>query len=320
MITKQKDVRGAFTYGDCDVPIYMAQPTGYTDSTFPDYVCKLNRSLYGLRQASHIWHKTIDSYLKTLNLTAMDSDPCIYYRHQGPDLLIVCLYVDNIVIASNNSSLIVEINNALCTRFEMTDEDDDFMLNIHIVRDLTNRSVTLSQEHVITELCSSVDLSDIPFTATPILTTTATSADCPVLNSDEWLAMQKNPYSSIVGSLVSISRQTRPDISYAVSVVGRFVKNPGLAHWNILRRILKYLSATATFGLTLGLSPHSSFKTRHLDLTLEPSQHDLVGYVDADWGGCTDTAKSTTGFGFYLYGCLVTWRSKLQNTVSCSST
>jgi hypothetical protein len=202
----------------------------------------------------------------------------------------------------------------------MTDEDDDFMLNIHIARDLPNRSVTLSQEHVITELCSSVDLSDIPFTATPILTTTATSADCPVLNSEEWHVMQKHPYSSIVGSLVSISRQTRPDISYAVSVVGRFVKNPGLAHWHILRRILKYLSATASFGLTLGLSPHSSFKTRHLDLTLEPSQHDLVGYVDADWGGCADTAKSTTGFGFYLYGGLITWRSKLQNTVSSSST
>lgn len=102
------------------------------------------------------------------------------------------------------------------------------------------------------------------------------------------------PYQAAVGSLMWAMVCTRPDISYAVSSVAQFMSNPELIHWKAVKRIFRYLKVTLDFGLVF---------------TRVDKPSGLTGYSDADWGGCLDTRRSTSGYCFQLNG----WTSKKQS-------
>jgi hypothetical protein len=123
------------------------------------------------------------------------------------------------------------------------------------------------------------------------------------LNDEEKKQMQDVPYSNAVGSLIYLAICTRPDIAYAVSVVSRFMKNPGQEHWKMVKRIIQYINGTKDMQLNLGGK----------DLNLQ-------GYCDSDWGGCHDSRRSTTGFVFTLGIGAITWKSRRQPTVALSTT
>lgn len=110
-------------------------------------------------------------------------------------------------------------------------------------------------------------------------------------------------YQKAIGSLMYIMLQTRPDIAFAVSTVSQFAQNPNSTHYNAVKRIFKYLAGSTDLGVTYGTTDQG-----------------LVGYTDADWGGCLNTRKSTGAYLFLLYGGPISWSSKRQQTVALSST
>jgi hypothetical protein len=132
--------------------------------------------------------------------------------------------------------------------------------------------------------------------------------DCPAGPvSDE----AKFPYREAVGSLMYLLVGTRPDLGNMVRQVSRYLKNPGLAHWAAVVRGLKYLNGTRAHGITLG-----GVNTKGADLT-----NILAAYSDADYGGCPDTKRSTSGYITYLFGSSpISWRSALQKSVTLSTT
>uniref|UniRef100_H3G5X7 Reverse transcriptase Ty1/copia-type domain-containing protein n=3 Tax=Phytophthora ramorum TaxID=164328 RepID=H3G5X7_PHYRM len=98
----QMDVKTAFLNGVLDEDIYMAQPDGYVDEDHPDHVCKLKRSLYGLKQSPRMWNQTIDDFMLKLGFKKCESDHCVYLKRDGQDMIFVALYVDDLVLASSN--------------------------------------------------------------------------------------------------------------------------------------------------------------------------------------------------------------------------
>jgi hypothetical protein len=283
-------------------------------------VCHILKNLYGLRQAPRVWHKTIDPYLRELGFIPLTADPCLYYRHDGPALSLISLYVDDLAIASDSPDSISSIRNALMNRFKMTDDGEiDFVLGMHIRRDRPNGSIYISSTQKILELLKDFNMATCTPCSTPIDVVTISAADCPAPNSDEWIEMQSVPYRSCVGRLTHLARTTRPDLAFAVSVVNRFLHNPGRKHWNAVKRILRYLKGTTHLELKIAPADLSSSATA-CDRSSNTADFALTGNTDADWAGNVDTLKSTSGYAFFLGSGLVSWASKAQPHTATSST
>lgn len=300
------DVTGAFLNGELEEEIYMQQPQGYTNKEHPDWVCKLHKNLYGLKQAPHVWHKTITPFLNSLGFNSIEADPCIFLKTDNDSRSIIYLHVDDILISASQDNSIQHIKQSLNNKFQMTDDGEaESILGIKIRHNHNKRSIHLSQEQAIIDILKDYNMLNCIPSSTPMEALTISTSDCPTIGSNEWHDMQRTPYRECVGKLTYLSRITRPDISFAVSVVNRFLHNPGHRHWNAVKRILRYLKGTL-----------------HYELTLTPLQasSSYYGYTDADWGGNADNAKSTSGYAFFLGNALISWSSKAQTTTATSST
>ncbi|GJV51798.1 retrovirus-related pol polyprotein from transposon TNT 1-94 [Tanacetum coccineum] len=127
-----------------------------------------------------------------------------------------------------------------------------------------------------------------------------------ILGNDDIERMSKVPYANAVGSLMYLMVCTRPDIAYAVSVVSRYLANPGKNHWEAVKWILKYLRGTANVGLVYG--------------TDRGNYVDVTGFVDSDYAKDPDKGRSITGYAFLVQGCVVSWKATLQHVVALSTT
>lgn len=127
---------------------------------------------------------------------------------------------------------------------------------------------------------------------------------CPKTESDI-IKMESIPYANVVGSVMYGMISTRPNLSYSISLLSRFMANPGSEHWTALKGVLRYINGTLNVGL--------NFYKRHDTL-------DLLGFVDSDFAGDKDTRKSTTSYYFTLGGNCISWKSQLQPIIALSST
>jgi len=125
---------------------------------------------------------------------------------------------------------------------------------------------------------------------------------CPK-NDLERKHMENIPYASVVGSLMYAQTCTRPDISFAVGMLGRYQSNPGLEHWKAAKKVLRYLQGTKNHMLTYRKSDHL----------------EVIGYTDSDFVGCVDTRKSTFGFVYLLAGGAISWKSAKQSVIAAST-
>ena len=250
----QMDVTAAFLNGPLEETIYMQQAPGYEDFNNADYVVLLLRNLYGLKQAPRVWHQTIHPFLVELGFTSLQADPCIYWKGSAKtdNLQLISLYADNLGLAADQDSDIVWLKQQLHSKFVMTDEPDNIFLNLRLTR--TETGFELCQESAILDLLTNTNMIDCNPVSIPIDSLNVSSADCPVPNSPEWLEMQSIPYRETIGSLTQICRLTRPDISFAVSVASRYLANPGKAHWQLVKRILKYLKGNSDWVFRIGTS------------------------------------------------------------------
>ncbi|KAB2629407.1 hypothetical protein D8674_034202 [Pyrus ussuriensis x Pyrus communis] len=265
----QLDVKNTFLHGSLMEEVYMKQPPGFVDPTRPNYVCKLHKALYGLKQAPRAWFQRLSAFLVHSGFVQSRADSSMFTFHQGSTILIFLLYVDDIVLTGNASSLLQTFIAVLGKEFELKD---------------------LGRLHYFL----GVECKPCP---TPVAAKTSLSATSGSPLPDASL------YRQIVGSLQYLTL-TRPDISFAVQTVAQFMGRPTTDHMDAVKRILRYLKGTLGMGITFTPSA-------------QPFQ--LAAYSDADWAGCPDTRRSTTGFCVYLGNNLISWCAKKQRTVSRSS-
>ena len=300
----QMDVVSAFLNGELEDEIFMKQPEGFVDSRSPWKVCKLKRSLYGLKQSARCWNLMMDDYLKSSNFIQSTADQCIYYRKDiigGEEVIIIfAVYVDDTIICSNNNSVLLAEKKRLSETFEMDDRGEvHHILGMEVIRNRNKKLMTISQKLYLEEVLRRFGMEDCKPVAIPM----EPNKKFNKLSADEEPADEKQ-FQAAIGSLNYAAIATRPDLSTAVGKLSQFMKGPSNEHWIAVKRVLRYVKGTLDFGLKF--EHNKSFK--------------LSGYSDSDWAGCVDTRKSTSGFVFQIGSCTVSWSSKKQPIVALSST
>ncbi|GJY26149.1 retrotransposon protein, putative, ty1-copia subclass [Tanacetum coccineum] len=142
----QIDVKTKFLNGHLSEDVYMVQLEGFVDPKHPNKVCKLQRSIYGLKQASRSWNKRFDEEIKKIGFTQNHDEPCVYLKASGSNVAFLVLYVDDILLMGNNVTMLQEVKSWLCKCFSMKDLGEAaYILGIKIICHRSKRLIALSQ-------------------------------------------------------------------------------------------------------------------------------------------------------------------------------
>jgi hypothetical protein len=297
---KQLDVTKAFLYGDLKEEVYMEQPPGFCEGG-SDFVWRLKKSLYGLRQAPRAWQARLTEELEGIGFAAADSDPSLFIKRRevgGPIYLLA--YVDDCLLVApcGETAALDSVKQQLSLAFDLRDlGEPKFFLGMEIERDRPRRTIKLSQQRYIGDLLEKFNLSEARPKAVP--------ADLQrLLPGDDNTCEEegKYPYCELVGALLWVSTRTRPDISYAVGELTRFMGGYTQQHWEAAKTVLRYLKGTRSLGLVYGgkAVPFS-------------------GHCDSDYAGCPVTRRSIGGYVFTLNGAAVCWSARRQKSVARST-
>lgn len=298
----QLDAVTAFLNGDLQEEVYMKQPEGFDDCS--GKVCRLVKSLYGLKQASRIWNKKLSAALVDLGLVRSDVDQCIYYHVNNQRMVYVAIYVDDGLGFSNEEQFAQRIKMELSLKFKMVDMGlAHSVLGMRIQRDEVNKTFKIDQSEYISRVLKRFGMDDCNPVSTPLDLSQKLTADMCSQTYEAQKEMEKVPYMEAIGRLLFAAQNTRPDISFAVNLLSRFSKNPGKGHWLAVKRILRYLKGTLEMGIV-----YSKFS------------EDLTGFCDADWAADVDERRSTSGYVFTMQGGAISWGTHRQRTVALSST
>ncbi|KPJ07592.1 Copia protein [Papilio machaon] len=266
-------------------------------------VCRLRKSLYGLKQASRQWNKKLSHTLKGMGLLQNRLDPCIFYKIvDEKNMFFLAVYVDDIIIFTNNLESKTYFKKELQKQFKIKDLGDiNYCIGIHVQRDRKNGIIYLDQKKYIQEVLYKYGMSDCKSVKTPMDTNVTFEHD----TLDKSSTLSDVPYQEIVGCLLYISQITRPDISFVIGMLSKYNNKPEMSHWIALKRVMRYLKGTEGYKLTYKCNSG------------ENMSH---GYCDADWASSEDDRRSCTGYTFLFQGGAISWNSKRQPTVALSTT
>lgn len=266
---------------------------------FNNCVCLLKKSLYGLRQSGVQWHKKLVGKLMSVGFEAMPQDPCLFVARKGHRMMLIAIYVDDIILATDDSLWLQDVKKELSSAFEMKDMGVlSYCLGIEFTRDEDGR-VYLNQSLYLEKVLKRFGMSECKPIQTPMdVNVKLQKPDC--VNEN---VMNQYPYQSLIGALMYLSVTTRPDIAYSVNFLSQFNTNFNIEHWKAAKRVLRYLKGTSECGLMY-----------------ERTEIPLFGVVDADWGNNSIDRKSYSGFAFILAGAPISWEARKQRTIALSST
>ncbi|KZV48074.1 hypothetical protein F511_12624 [Dorcoceras hygrometricum] len=228
----QMDVKTAFLHGDLCEEIYMKQPRGFEHGA-SDKVCLLKKSLYGLKQSPRQWYIRFDQFMEEIGFSRSKFDTCVYVKNMGTESQVyLMLYVDDMLIASKDRRELDRIKGLLGTEFEMKDMGAaSRILGIDIKRNRKEGTLFLSQEAYISKVLNRFSMKDSKPVTVPLGPQFRLSVSQAPKNTEEIDYMNKVPYASAVGSVMYCMVCTRPDLAHAISVISRFMANPGKEHW-----------------------------------------------------------------------------------------
>ena len=296
----QLDISNAFLNGDLDEEIYMKIPDGYAERkgitlSKTDVFC-LKKSIYGLKQASRQWFLKFSAALSRLGFSTGTSDHTLFLKtFSDGHFLAGLVYVDDIIVAGTSDSKSKQLIQDLSQQFKLRDLGAlKYFLGLEIAR--TSQGISLCQRKYALEILTSTGMLGCKPTSTPMV------PNLHLALKDGELIDEPERYRSLVGRLMYLTI-TRPDITFAVNKLCQFSSAPRMTHLAAAYRVLQYIKGTVGQGLFYSSSP---------DLTLK-------GFADADWSTCRDSQHSTTRLSMFLGDSLISWRSKKQDIVSCSS-
>ena len=299
------DIKGAYLNGKLEEDVYMRQPEGFIAEGTENLVCKLRKSIYGLKQSGRVWHNTLKQELLKQGFVPGDADPTIFYRFEDSgSFAIAGWYVDDGLLASNSKASMERMIADIGGSFDIQDlGNPDRLLGIRIVRNERIGTLHISQPSFIETIARRFNISLMQPISSPMSTAVMLS---PCSETENPIDV---PYASLIGSINYCATATRPDIAYATNKCARFTAKPLKAHWEAAKRIVRYLLHTKGHGITY----------RREGGNLEGFTHDLSGYTDSDFAGDSNDRKSTSGWVYTFNGSPISWASKKQGLVTRSS-
>lgn len=238
----QLDVKSAFLNGPLEEEVYVFPPPGFVIKGREDKVYKLKRALYGLKQAPRAWNKRIDSFLVQQGFSKCSVEYGVYVRVKtDTKMMLLCLYVDDLLVTGSDIGEIEEFKARMKSEFEMTDLGElTYFLGMEFVN--TEQGIILHQRKYISEVLKRYDMINCNLAVTPV------EVNLKLEKGGDEKAMDATVFKQMVGSLRYIYN-SRPDISYGVGLVSRFMDDPRHSHLVAVKRILRYLKGTLEFGV-----------------------------------------------------------------------
>ena len=265
----QLDINNAFLHGDLHEDVYMKSPEGLIHA--PNLVCKLNKSLYGLKQASRQWFAKLTLELLHQGFTQSKNDYSLCTKCTPTSFTNASIYVHDILLTSNDASTIHKLKTHLDRVFNIKDLGTlRYFVGLEV--SYLDQGIAITQHKFAKDLLHDSGLSSFKKTATPLPVNLKLHA------TDSPLYSNPTHYRSLVGKLNFLTH-TRPDLAFTVQILSQFMQHPTEAHYQALTHTLNYVSSTIGHGILLKASDHLQ----------------LNAYFDSDWGACLDTRRPVTG-------------------------
>ena len=298
-VAHQLDVTTAYLNALLDHDIYIEQPEGFVKDK--SKVCKLRKSLYGLKQSAKLWNDTVHSFFVRMGFQRSDADLCFYRKHvEGSGIIFLLIWVDDIVIISDSIALTNQFKSQIAQEYKVKDLGKlKYFLGIEFSQKAGH--IQMSQSRYCKKVLERFGMLDCNPAKIP----------CEKNVHDQLRANKSSPifkdakkYRELVGSLIYLEQVTRPDISFVTNILGQQMANPTQFHWELGLKTLRYLKGTQ--GFTLNYRRADSMQ--------------LTCFADADWGNGLDR-KSQSGYLCYLNtnSSPISWSSRKQNLVATST-
>lgn len=300
LVLHQMDVKTAYLHTPIDCEVYIDQPEGFEEQseTNQHLVCKLNKSLYGLKQSGRNWNKLLHNHLVENGFEQNAANNCVYKKQSDGERVILIIWVDDLLIAASSNDLIRDVKGILAKRFN-TKDFGELRHFLGVVFKQRTGEIRMSQKRHIEKVLERFGMSECKPRMTPCELKPELDGEGEIINV--------TGDREIVGSLIYIMTSTRPDLSWVVSKLSQYLAKPKWQHWNTAKQVLRYL-IKGTIDLEL------CYQHSDQDLKLE-------GYSDADWASDQSDRKSTTGYCFSLTrdGPVISWKSRKQPIVALST-
>ena len=255
-------------------------------------------------QGGHDWFETLCDTYDELEYTTSRADPCVRIKKENGNYTITNTYTDDTNGASNSEEEMRRRIDEISKKWEIRDVGDrEYFLGMRVQQNLDLGTIRLTQQPYWEHVLHRFSLNHVTPRNTPLPVGIILDSEMSPKTDSERKQMYDKPYRAVLGSVMWGQLATRPDLAFSVSLLARFQANPGINHWNALMHVIGYIKNTISYGLTYSR-----------DSDLSPT-----GFVDADYGGCRDTRRSTSGYVFLMAGGPVAWSSKRQATVALST-
>ncbi|XP_041016134.1 uncharacterized mitochondrial protein AtMg00810-like [Juglans microcarpa x Juglans regia] len=293
------DVHNAFLHGDLNEEIYMDIPPGYNihkeQIEGEKLVCKLNKSLYGLKQTSRQWFSKFSNSLTSIGFQQSKSDYSLFTKVSQKGFTTLLVYVDDIIVGGDSQDEIDSLQTYLHSKFKLKDLGPlKYFLGLEVAK--SSSGINFCQRKYTLETLEDAGLLGTKTVSTPI------ELNHRLSHTTNEILQDPTAYRRLIGRLIYLTI-TRPDITYVVNVLSQFMDKPSQTHMHSAYRVLRYLKGSIGQGIFL----------------LSRSPLHLKAYSDSDWAACPEIRRSVTSFCVFIEDSLVSWKSKKQVTVSRSS-
>eukprot|EP00170_Pyropia_yezoensis_P003780 contig_15832_g3791 len=285
------DIKTAYVYAAMDMDVYIVIPDGLEDAGED---ALLLMAMYGTKQAGQLWGKHLHGKLVEEGGVQSKADKCVYIFHKDGATVRVEVHVDDILVGGPNPDAVQDVKRRISQHFSVRDMGVvKSYLGMQVLWDRKAGTVALSNPRHIINLLKELNMEDSKANHTPMVRGTELGGGEPLPGG--------NRFAELVGSLMYLTNQTRPDVAYAVGKLARRMSSPTEADWRAAKGVLRYLQGTRDMGIVYVKGAR------------------MEGWVDSDFAGDKITRKSTTGFVFTLHGGAISWRSRMQRLVATST-
>ncbi|XRB13508.1 retrovirus-related Pol polyprotein [Pseudoscourfieldia marina] len=294
----QIDVETAYLYALVQELIYMRPPKGTNYG--PNKICRLLKSLYGLKQAGRNWYLDLKDYLVELGFKPGEVDIGMYSAAVGTENEIwILVYVDDIIFASKNEQTKDIFAGHLRKKYRIT-EPAQLTWALGMKVSFAADGIILTQDLYVSKI-----LERFGFTSAAKSATTPLAHGTTLTRADEEDAEARHLAQQFVGAILYAAVISRPDLSSTVRAMSHVMSKPPSNFEACKKHVLRYLSGTINRGIKYNTNSNVPLK--------------LIGYCDASWGDNHENRRSTSGYIFFLNGGPISWASYLQTTVALST-
>lgn len=292
----QVDVNNVFLNGDLEEEVYMLTPPGHL-AKWDNRVCKLQESFYGLKQALRQWNFKFNTALLAHRFIQSKSDYFLFTRKQGSSFMALLVYVDEVLIASNDEwSSVTALEEVLHSQFKWKDLGVvKYFLKPEIAR--SKKNICLYQRKYALNMFSDTWLLATKQVNFPMYFHSKLS------RNDGDLLLDPTSYRRLISRLLYLTH-TRPDIAFSVHYFSQFLASPRVPHMQVAHRILRYKKKKA--------------HNQGIFLAVDSSLHIKV-FADSDWTSCPNSRRPISGYWMFIGKFLISWKSKRQQTIYRSS-